>query len=296
MDWDKLKTFHAAAEAGSLTGAAEALGISQSAVSRQIAALEEQLGVSLFHRHARGLQPTEQGRLLFDIAHDLAGRVALAEAQLADSRDKPSGVLHVTAPIALGTTWLTPRLEAFINAYPEIQLELILDDQEVDLSTFEVEAAIRLWRPTQPDLVQKKLMSVHQSLYAAPGYLARRGTPATLEELSDHPLVVYRARNAALQMKELDWPLRLNGGGAERTPALCVNTVLGVQRAIEAGLGIGSLPDYLASDSDRLVKVLPDVQGPDFDVYFVYPEELRGSRRIAALRDFVAREARAQVV
>jgi DNA-binding transcriptional LysR family regulator len=293
MDWDKLKTFHAAAEAGSLTGAAEALGISQSAVSRQIASLEEQLGVALFHRHARGLQPTEQGRILFETAHDMSGRVALAEAQLADSRDKPSGELHVTAPIALGTTWLTPRLDAFMTSYPEIRLELILDDAEVDLSTFEVEAAIRLWRPTQPDLVQKKLLSVRQSLYAAPAYLARRPGPADLSELADHPLIVYGARGAATPMKELDWPLRLESGGAPRLPALRVNTVLGVQRAIESGLGVGSLPDYLARGSDRLVRILPDVSGPEFEVYFVYPEELRNSRRIGALRDFLLREARA---
>jgi DNA-binding transcriptional LysR family regulator len=110
LDWDKLKTFHAAAEAGSLTRASDALHLSQSAVSRQISALEAELGVKLFHRHARGLLTTEPGRLLFEATRDIAAKVAFAEAQVQDSRDEPTGLLRVTAPTALGALWLAPRI------------------------------------------------------------------------------------------------------------------------------------------------------------------------------------------
>lgn len=292
MDWDKLKTFNAAAEAGSLTAAADQLGLSQSAVSRQIAALEEMLGVSLFHRHARGLVPTEQGRILFTTTHDMAARVALAEATLADSRDKPSGDLHVTAPVALGTAWLTPRLRTFLSAYPEIRLHLLLDDAEIDLSNFEVEAAIRLWRPTQSDLVQRKIATVRQGVYASPDYLRRRGAPASVAEIDEHPLIVYGARTST-PMRDLDWLLSYGiDGGSPRQAAVTVNTVLGVMHAIEAGVGIGALPEYIVRGSERLVRILPDAKGPEFDVYFIYPEELRGSRRVAAFGSFIAREAR----
>lgn len=291
MDWDKLKTFHAAAEAGSLTAAAEALGLSQSAVSRQIAALEEGLNVSLFHRHPRGLQTTEQGRLLFETTQDMAARVAMAEAAVRDSRDKPSGELRVTAPLALGATWLTPRLGAFMEAYPEIRLHLDLDDAERDVSRLEVEAAIRLWRPSAPDLVFRKILTVRQSLFASPAYIRRRGQPRTTQELDAHPLITYGA-GADNPMRGVDWALTAGVGEAPRAAALTVNTVLGVMRAIEAGLGVGSLPDYLARGSDRLVRLLPEVQGPEFEVFFIYPEELKGSRRIAAFRDFLVREAR----
>jgi len=291
MDWDKLKSFHAAAEAGSLTGAADQLDLSQSAISRQIAALEEQLGAMLFHRHARGLLLTEQGRILQQTTHDIAARVALAEATLLDSRDKPSGPLRVTAPVALGSSWLLPRLKPFMQAYPEIQLQLILDDTALDLSSLEAEVAIRLWRPTQSDLILKKLMMVSQHLYASSEYLKDHPAPQTPEDLDNHDIVVYGVHGTA-PLKELDWVVWAGHEDSAREPVLRVNTVLGVKRAIESGLGIGSLPDYLAQGSDRIVRVLPDVNGPEFEVYFVYPEELRGSRRIVAFSEFLSHEIR----
>ena len=289
MDWDKLKAFHAAAEAGSLTAAADQLERSQSAISRQIAALESQLGVALFHRHARGLQLTEQGRILQQTTHDIAARVAIAEATLQDSRDKPEGALRVNAPIALGQAWLVPRLGTFMRDYPDIRLQLILGDDETDLSSLEAEAALRLWRPTKSDLVIKKLMNVSQHLYASPEYLKRNPTPARVEDLDAHQLIIYGVHGQT-PMKELDWAIW--AGEARREPALQVNTVLGVRRAIEAGLGIGSLPDYLVHGSNAFVRILPQLNGPEFETYYVYPEELRGSRRIVAFGEFLQREVR----
>ncbi|MCG8441738.1 MAG: substrate binding domain-containing protein, partial [Caulobacterales bacterium] len=245
---------------------------------------------ALFHRHPRGLQTTEQGRILHDATHDMAAKISLASAALADSRDKPSGPLRVFAPTSLGSAWLTPRLRPFMEAYPEIALEIRLADA-AEPSSSEVEAAIHLQRPTHADLVQRKLMTVSHRLYASPDYLARRGAPGDLRELAGHQLITYGGY-AGSPLRNLDWLVGAADAEGPAKPALAVNSVLGMLHAVEAGLGIGSLPEYLVEGSRRLVPILPDAQGPDIEIYFVYPEELRGNRRIAAFRDFVFRQAR----
>ncbi|WP_295811505.1 LysR family transcriptional regulator, partial [uncultured Nitratireductor sp.] len=128
MDWDKLRIFHAVAEAGSFTHAGEKLNMSQSAVSRQVSALEQELGVSLFHRHARGLILTEQGEHLFRAANDVTMKLEAVKARLADSSEQPTGPLRLTTTVGLGSTWLTDRIHEFIDHYPDINLQLILDD------------------------------------------------------------------------------------------------------------------------------------------------------------------------
>lgn len=142
MDWDKLRIFHAAAEAGSFTHAGEQLHMSQSAVSRQISALEANLRVTLFHRHARGLVLTEQGELLNRTVTEVFAKLQTAETLLSDSTTKPSGELRVTAPIGFGTIWLTPRLREFGELYPDIRVELILNDDQVDIGMRAADAAI----------------------------------------------------------------------------------------------------------------------------------------------------------
>jgi DNA-binding transcriptional LysR family regulator len=175
MDWDKLKTFHFAAETGSLTAAAEKLGVSQSSVSRQIAALESGMGVPLFQRHARGLLLTGPGMALREFTREMANAAIIAESTLKDAREKVIGDLKVTAPVAFGSTWLAPRLVHFADVYPETRLQILLDDREYDLLKLEAECAIRLWAATHADLIQRKLLEVHVSLYASPSYLAQHG-------------------------------------------------------------------------------------------------------------------------
>ncbi len=187
MDWDKLKVFHAAAEAGSFTHAGEQLGLSQSAVSRQVSALEQELSVSLFHRHARGLILTEQGDLLFRTAHDVFMQLQAARAKLTDSRERPSGDLKITTPPALGINWLIPRLDEFTALYPDIRISLIVTDEDLDLSMREADVAIRTRKPTQPDLIQRKLFSIGFHAYCSPEYIKRFGTPRTLDDLDSHP-------------------------------------------------------------------------------------------------------------
>ncbi len=151
MDWDKLRIFHAAAEAGSFTHAGAALGLSQSAVSRQVSALEQDLAVPLFHRHARGLILTEQGELLLRTVREVTMKLDTVQAGLADSREKPHGELRVTATYGIGTNWLTPRLGQFLELYPDIKIKVILSEDELDLGMREADVALRLREPTQPD-------------------------------------------------------------------------------------------------------------------------------------------------
>src|ERR687884_164387 len=190
MDWDKLKVFHAAAEAGSFTHAGEQLGLSQSAVSRQVSALEQELSVPLFHRHARGLILTEQGELLYRTAHDVLMKLEAARTKLTDSREKPHGELKVQTTVGLGVHWLTPRLAEFVDLYPDIRITLITTEQELDLAMREADVAIRLRLPTQPDLIQRKLFTMHFHAYASPEYLKRFGTPRSHEDLDHHRLLV----------------------------------------------------------------------------------------------------------
>ena len=290
MDWDKLKVFHAAAEAGSFTHAGEQLGLSQSAVSRQVSALEQELAVSLFHRHARGLILTEQGEMLYRTAHDVFMTLEAARAKLTDSREKPHGELKVTTTPGIGVHWLTPRLGEFSDLYPDIRITLLTTDEELDLAIGEADVAIRLRQPTQPDLIQRKLFSVHFHAYASPEYLKRFGTPRMLEELDNHRIVILGGSTVPAYLQNRNWLIEVarNGKGA-RTPHIMINNVLGVLRACQRGLGIAMLPDYLVEDG--LVQLFGEQDAPALEAFFVYPEELKSVARVQAFRDFLVSKA-----
>ena len=291
MDWDKLKVFHVVADAGSFTHAGETLGLSQSAVSRQISALEQELKVPLFHRHARGLILTEQGELLFRTAHDVFMKLETVRTLLADSKEKPNGELKVTTAIGLGSYWLSPRLGEFFDLYPDIRLQLILSDEELDLSMREADVAIRLWQPVQPDLVQRKLFTVHFHAYATADYLKRHGHPRSPEELDSHRILLIGGPMPAYY-ERLNW-LREAGrpAGESRQPALMVNNVVGLKQACEQSVGIATLPDYLVESSEGLVQLFADTAAPELDAYFVYPEEMRAVARVQVFRDFLVSKA-----
>ncbi len=287
MDWDKLRIFHAVAEAGSFTHAGEKLFLSQSAVSRQVSALEDSVKVKLFHRHARGLLLTEQGEMLYRTAHEVFAKLAMTEARLMDSKEKPSGEIKVTATVGLGANWLTPRIREFLNFYPEISVNLILADRELDLGMREADIAIRLRAPVQPDLIQRKLMTVHHHIYASPEYLDKFGIPTKLEDLTDRNIIVY-GDEAPTSISNVNWLLRdLAQFGKEINPVFKVNNIYGLLLAVQSGLGVASLPGYIVHGHRNVVRVLTEVEGPTFDTYYVYPEELRRSKRVTIFRDFL---------
>ncbi len=290
MDWDKLRVFHAVAEAGSFTHAGDTLNLSQSAVSRQISALEASLKVPLFHRHARGLILTEQGELLYRTAHEVFGKLAMTAARLSESKDRPKGLLKITATVAFGSTWLAPRMCEFMEVYPEIQIGLLLTDGELDLSMREADVAVRLSPPKQGDLIQRHLLTVHMNAYASPNYLKKHGTPQKPEDLDHHRVVVY-GDDIRPPVPDTNWLLKVGTGSKRpRRPAMTVNNVYGIMRALQSGAGVGGLPEFMGEGLSDLVQVLPELEGPQFDAYFVYPEEMRATKRIQVFRDFLLRK------
>ena len=287
MDWDKLRIFHAVADAGSLTHAGDTLHLSQSAVSRQVRALEDSLSTTLFHRHARGLILTEQGELLFDATVAMNKRLEAAAARIRDSEEEVFGELRVTTTIGFGSLWLAPRLSKLYDLYPDLTIDLMLEEKVLDLPMREADVAIRMKEPSQADLVRKRLMNIRMRLYASPDYIAKNGTPELIEDISAHRLICQNPRSAqvasGLALVQRLMTYNVNS-------MLTVNNYFGVLQSVIHGLGIGVLPDYSTQDSDRVVRVLPDVESVEVPVYLAYPEELRQSKRIAAFRDFVEAE------
>ncbi len=288
MDWDKLRVFHAVAEAGSFTHAGDTLNLSQSAVSRQISALEEALQVPLFHRHARGLILTEQGESLNRTVREVFAKLAMTEALLTESKEKPAGRLKVTTTVGFGSTWLAPRLHAFLDQYPDVTMSLILDDSDLDLAMREADVAIRMHPPKQPDLVQRHLITMEWHVCASAEYLRKHGTPQKPEDLDSHRLVLFGDYRPPVP--DTNWLAEIgHRAGTPRRPLLEVNSVQAMVMAVRSGIGIAALPDYIASEEEAhgLVRVLAEVKAPKVDVYFVYPEELRTSKRVAVFRDFL---------
>lgn len=287
MDWDKLRIFHAVADAGSLTHAGEMLHLSQSAVSRQVRALEESLNTTLFHRHARGLILTEQGELLFDATRAMSKRLDAASARIRDSEDEVFGELRVTTTFGFGSLWLAPRLTTLYEKYPDLKIDLMLEERVLDLPMREADVAIRMKEPSQADLIRKKLMNIRMRLYASPEYLAQNGTPATIEEIGAHRLICQNP-NAAQVSAGASLVQHLMAYDIHST--LTVNNYFGVLQGVLHHLGIGVLPDYLTQDFPNLVRVLPEVESGEVPVFLAYPEELRQSKRISAFREFVQDE------
>lgn len=290
MDWDKLRTFHVVAEMGSFTRAGETLNLSQSAVSRQIRALEESLNVPLFHRHARGLILTEQGETLYRTAHEVFAKLAMAEAVLTESKERPRGPLKVTATVGFGSVWLTSHIGEFLDLYPEIELHVLVADVDLDLSMREADVAIRVTPPRQPDLIQRHLFTGHFNVYAAPSYLNRFGTPRTLEDLASHRVITY-GEVMPSPFPSINWLSEaVSALVPDFHPSLTVNNVYGIMRAVQAGIGVASLPAFMPDKQSQVVRILHEVQGPEAEAFFVYPEELRNSQRIVVFRDFLLRK------
>ena len=287
MDWDKLRIFHAVADAGSLTHAGDTLHLSQSAVSRQIRALEESLGVTLFHRHARGMILTEQGELLFDATQSMAKRLEATAARIRDSENEAFGELRVTTTTGFGTLWLAPRLPALYEKYPALKVDLMLEERVLDLPMREADVAIRMKEPSQADLIRRRLMNIRMCLYATPDYLAKHGTPQTMSDFSAHRLICQHPGTAQVaagarlvaELMSHDIP-----------STFTVNNYFGVLQGVLNHLGIGVLPEYLVHDFPHLVQVLPECSSDEVPVFLAYPEELRHSKRVAAFREFVMDE------
>ncbi len=287
MDWDKLRIFHAVADAGSLTHAGETLHLSQSAVSRQIRALEESLNTTLFRRHARGLILTEQGELLFEATSSMVRKLDTTAARIRDSEENVFGELKVTTTTGFGTMWLVPRLAKLYDRYPDLKIDLMLEERVLDLPMREADVAIRMKEPNQQDLIRRRLLNIRMRLYATPEYLEKAGVPHTLEDLAPHRLICQSPQTPQVSSGAVLSQMLL---ARTMKSTLMVNNYFGVLQAVLNHVGIGVLPDYLSADFPNLTRVLPDIESGEVPVFLAFPEELRASRRVAAFRDFVLEE------
>ena len=287
MDWDKLKIFYAVAEAGSFTNATTVLNISQSAISRQIQSLEQDLKVQLFERHARGLTLTENGEYVYKTAHEVISKLKEVETSLGDQKNKPSGKLTITTVRSFGTHWLTPRIQEFMNLNPEIEIELIFDDKELDLSTRQADIGIFMRRPKQLNYIQRKLVDINYHIYGSTKYLEKYGIPKTTNDLNKHRFISF-GKGAPSPVFNPDWALKLgNNDNKKRKPIMKVNSVMGLLLAVESGVGLAALPDYLVSQSQNVIKVLSKSEGPITEAHFVYPQSLKNVARVQAFRNFL---------
>ena len=287
MDWDKLKIFHTVAEASSFTKASTILNLSQSAISRQIQSLENELKIKLFERHARGLALTDNGKYLFKTAHDIISKLKDVEATLSNEKDKITGKLTVTTVVSFGTTWLTPRIQEFMSLYPGIEVELIFDDRELDLSTRQADIGIWMRRPKQLNYIQKKLVDIKYYIYGSNKYLEKFGMPKTITDLNKHNFISF-GKGAPSPVYNPDWALKLGmHDGKKRKTIMKVNSVMGLLLAVESGVGLAALPEYLVSNSNNVIKVLPKSEGPITEAHFVYPQSLKNTARVQAFRNFL---------
>ena len=289
MDWDRLRIFHAVAEAGSITHAGETLHLSQSAVSRQIQSLETAMGATLFHRHPRGLLLTSGGEILYEATQEITAQLNASTVRLRDNREGVHGPLRVTTTLGFGVRWLTPRLPRLLALHPGLSIELIMTEDILDLPMRQADVAIRMRAPRQADVIGRKLWTMRIGLFASRGYLDARGTPETVEDLGDHDLIVYSDK-APQPFYEVDWLFKDGSGAQMLRPRVTVSTQFAVMEAVRHGVGIGIMPDYLAEANDSLVRVLPDEQGPEIEPHLVYARELKSSKRVTVFKAFLIEE------
>lgn len=283
LDWDLLQSLHAVLEAGSFSAAARLRNLTQPTLGRHIDQLERQLGAPLFLRSPRGLQPTD---LALAFRPHLADMHAAAQAAERDSTGVASGeggVVRVAASDVIGIEVLPGILARFRDAHPGIDVELVLSNKNEDLTRRDADVAVRMSRPTQNSLVARKVGELSLGFHATPEYLARRGTPGSLDELEAHPLIG-RDRDLPVAADiNFDRPITRD------LFALRTDNDVAQYAALKAGFGIGVCQHKLAR-RDGLVPVLPDGFGFRLDIWICMHETLRGSPRMRLMFDHLAKE------
>jgi len=291
MDWDKLKTFYIVANNNSISKASVKFNLSQSAISRQIQDLEADLKTSLFTRHQKGVRLTEQGENLLETVNKINDTISEFEKKLLYKKIKPAGRFTISTTVGFGSTWLTPRINKFTQKYPEIEVSLIMSDDEIDLSSKGADVAVRVKKPSQANLIFKKFVNFHNHIYASSDYLQINGIPRSTSDLDKHSLICYGA-GLPSPISNIDWILKVGTEKGKRKPKFRVNSIYGMSLAVENGAGLASLPDYMVASKPHLVRVLPNLEGPSYQTYFVYSEAFKNDRRLEVFRDFLFEEAK----
>lgn len=282
--WDLYRTLLAVLRAGSLSGAARMLGLTQPSVSRHIDTLEEMLGKRLFLRTQRGLEPTDAAHELQPYAESLAlTSAALLRAASGSTDDAITGTVRVSASEVVGVEHLPPILTALRQRHPGLTIELVLSNAVDDLLRREADIAVRMIEPEQQALVAKRCGTIDLGLHAHADYLARRGTPRTLEDLAAHDLIGFDRETPVIRAYLRRFPLL-----ARRDFALRADSDLAQLSCIRAGFGIGVCQVPLAARDPSLVRVLPDVFSLDLGLWVVMHQDLKTSPRCRAVFDALA--------
>ena len=282
MDLNRLATFVVVAETSSFSAAAKKLGLIRSSVSRSVASLERELGIQLFSRTTRQVSMTSAGRALYGKVAPHLTSLRDAIGALPEREELPSGTLCVTAPLDVGALLLPGVLGTFSLRYPAVQLDMRLSNRNVDLVSEGFDAALRVLRPRRGDspLVARKLTDIEMHVFASPVYLARAGTPRSVEDASTHAWVSFTERKFVGALAPL----------AKVKPRWIGDDVAFVASAVGAGVGLGLVPTFLVRDqvaAGTVVRVLPRVSISAGTLYFAYPPTRHVPRKVAALRDFL---------
>ncbi len=285
FDWNRARAFLVTAEEGSLSAAARALGMTQPTLGRQVTALEDELGVALFERGARGLQLTPSGLELVEHVRamgDAASRLSLTASGRSRSIE---GEICITATEVMAAFVLPPILRKLRRLQPGIDIELIASNSTSDLKRREADIALRAFRPTQPDLVAKKIADDHYYLYAAKSYLERIGNPATPDDLRDAEFLGFD-RNTRLVEEFKHFGLSLT---PRNFPIITANHLVHWE-LVKQGVAIGVMPDVVGDAEPLVRRVLPSLPPLVGDVWLVAHRELKTSPRVRFVFDFLAAE------
>jgi DNA-binding transcriptional LysR family regulator len=282
FDWSLIRAFLAVAETGSLSGAARSLSQSQPTLGRQIKQLEDQMGLRLFERQARGLELTDTGESLLEPAR--AMRAAFGQLRLrAAGRDhKMEGTVRITASEVMAHHVLPKIIAGMREAEPNIQIELVPSDASENLLFREADIAVRMYRSTQLDVITKQIGTVEMGIYAAKSYLAKHGTPERIDDLLNHTIVGYdRDDRIIVGMRDLGWPAT-----REFFDVRCddQNTYW---ELVRAGCGVGFTQQSFASVDPLIARVLPEVELPTLPIWLAAPEVMRSTPRIKRVWDML---------
>lgn len=247
------------------------------------------MGIALFHRHARGLVLSEQGEILMRAVSEMVTKLQQTEITLAEATLRPKGPFKVTVPATFGTLWLSAQMKEYTDLYPDIAVTLICEDRELDLTIREADAAIRFHPARHPDLVQVPIMRLRNSLYASNDYVRQHGLPKSIADLAKHKLLGFDGTVSTMPFPEVNWLFELPATKG-LTPFFKVNSLIAMRTAVKQGMGIAALPDYLVHRTRHISRILPDVEGPMTDAWYVYPVELKNSKRIAVFRQFITQK------
>lgn len=288
-DLNDIAVFVAVVDAGSFTRAAERLNLSRPVVSKYVSRLEDHLGVRLLNRTTRRLSLTEAGRIFHARSRRGLDDIAEAQAEISRLQEHPRGVLRINVPMSFGILHIAPLLPAFMQQYPDLRVEMDLNDRKLDVIDEGFDVSVRIGDLPDSSLIARRLAPCRHLIVAAPAYVEARGMPRKPEELRKHDIICY-----SLQQSAQNWHFLNPAGQAVQVPAdgrLQVNNSLALREALLGGLGIARTPTFLVGDDlrqGRLTRLLADHQSPEVSVFVVYPQRRHLSPKVRAFADFLA--------